>query len=361
MKHFALLAAAAAVCCSSFSLAQPTEQLNPFVVPASADAFREAMSPFIGTWETVSKDDNARQLSKRRTYSWDLAQDVVIELVHQKVRNEPWKHVGVTVLAPGGAIDEIVSHNFFPAGWSRIDTIQVGETDTGNLLLTTVIALDGRQVRTQMELVNESSMIERSWIRHGSDWQREPALEDKWERIMQTEPTLAAPDAASESDKTIVRSATVDATPAEAWRAWTTTEGMTEWWVEEADIELKIGGKFELYMLPDQPEYAGNRGTEGCTILAYAPERMLAATWNAPPSFPEQRAQHTRITVLFEPVEDGTKTEVTLIHSGWPADGMADRTSKWPRVYQYFEAAWTFVFDRMSMHFEDKAGNTPGG
>lgn len=340
---------------ASFALAatgfaQPTEQLNPFVAPASADAFREAMSPFIGTWETVSKDDNARQLSKRRTYSWHLVQDVVIEQVHEKVRNGPWKHVGVTVLAPGGAIDEIVSHNFFPAGWSRIDTIQVGETETGNLLLTTVIALDDWKVRTQMELVNESSMIERSWIRHGSDWQREPPLDKQWERVMETEIELAAPDAASESDKTITHTATVNASPAEVWRAWTTSEGMAEWWVESV-IELKIGGRFELYMLPDQPEFTGARGSEGCVVLAYLPERMLAATWNAPPSFPNQRNRHTRIVLTLEPVDDATKTRVTLVHAGFPASGWTEEGSRWPEVYTYFDRAWAWVLGHLAQHF----------
>jgi len=345
---------AAAVCCSSLTLAQPAEQLNPVVAPASVEAFREALSPLIGTWETVSKDDSARQFSERRTYSWDLSRDVVIELAHEKTRDEPWKRVRMTVLAPGGAIDEVVSHNFFPAGWSRIDTIQISESDSGNLLLTTNIAFDGRQVREQIELINDSSMIERAWIRDGGDWRREPPLDKQWERVMEPQqPTLAAPDAESESDKTIVRTATIDATPAEAWRAWTTSEGIAEWWVEESDIELKIGGKFELYMLPDQPEFKGNRGSEQCTILAYAKERMLAATWNAPPTFPEHRFQHTRITVLFEPVDGGEKTKVTIVHSGWPKDGMADRSTKWPQVYQYFDAAWTFVIDRMAAHFRD--------
>ena len=128
---------------------------------------------------------------------------------------------------------------------------------------------------------------------------------------------------------------------------------MTEWWVEEADIERKIGGKYELYMLPDEPQFAGNRGSERCTILAYAPERMLSTTWNAPPTYAEHRFEHTRITLLLEPVADGSKTTVTLIHSGWPASGWTERGSTWPQVFQYFEGAWTFVFDRMLLHFED--------
>lgn len=131
---------------------------------------------------------------------------------------------------------------------------------------------------------------------------------------------------------------------------WTTSEGMAEWWVESV-IELKIGGRFELYMLPDQPEFAGNRGTEGCIVLAYLPERMLAATWNAPLSFPEQRNQHTRIVLTLEPVEDATKTRITLVHAGFPASGWTEEGSRWPEVYTYFDRAWAWVLSHLGQHF----------
>jgi uncharacterized protein YndB with AHSA1/START domain len=250
---------------------------------------------------------------------------------------------------------ELATHTFFEDGEIRVGKVDVSESENGNHLLTTNWATETVQIRQQTEIIDNSTMTERIWVRPNDDeasWEQTSEL--RWERVAEPQqPTLVAPDAASESDQTIVRTATVNATPAEVWRAWTTTEGMTEWWVEDADIELKIGGKFELYMLPDNAEFKGNRGSEGCTILAYAPERMLAATWNAPPTFPEQRQQHTRITVLFDPVEDGAQTKVTLIHSGWPKDGMADKGGKWPQVYDYFDRAWTFVFDRLTMHYDD--------
>ncbi len=352
MTRSALFVAAAAVCLSTVSPVQAQDQPAQQATPA-VEAFREAVSPFIGTWEIEATWAWGAALEARNVYAWDLSEGLVLAHTQAKDGGGPWYNRYLTIFAPGETADEITTHTFVYDGTSRIGTMTVGTSEDGNLLLSTSWTMGGAQVRQENELTGENTMAWRVWMRPNDQAPWGQVMDDEWERVMETEAEMAAPDAASESEKTIVRSATINATPAEVWRAWTTSEGMTEWWVEEANIELKIGGKFELYMLPDNAEFEGNRGSERCTILAYAPERMLSATWNAPPNFSEQRFQHTRITLLFEPVEDGARTKVTLIHSGWPKDGMNDKTSKWPQVYQYFESAWTFVFDRMTMHFRD--------
>jgi len=346
----------ASIALATTCFAQPAEQLTP------VESFRETLSPFIGTWEISATWAWGETLEARNVYAWDLSEGLVLAHTQAKDGDGPWYNRYLTVFAPSETEGELSIHTFVYDGTTNVGIMTVSTSDAGNLLLSTSWTMDGAEVRQENELTSENTMAWRVWMRQSGDLPWGQVMDDEWQRVAQPQPpTLAAPDAESESDKTIVRTATIDATPAEAWRAWTTSEGIAEWWVEDAAIELKIGGKFELYMLPDQPDFKGNRGSEECTILAYAPERMLAATWNAPPSFPEQRTQHTRITVLFNPVNGGTQTEVTLIHSGWPKDGMNDKASKWPQVYQYFDAAWTFVFDRLSMHFEDKAANTPRG
>lgn len=354
MTRSALFAAIASACVSTTTLAQneAPQQPAPQATPA-VEAFRDDLSPFIGTWEIEATWAWGEALKARNVYAWDLSESLVLAHTQAKDGDGPWYNRYLTVFAPGANASEIAIHTFVYDGTTDVGTMTVGESEAGNLLLSTSWTMDGTQVRQENELTSENTMAWRVWTRANDQTPWGQVMDDQWNRVTQTEPALAAPDAESESDKTIVRTATVNATPAEAWRAWTTSEGIAEWWVEEANIELKIGGKFELYMLPDHDNFKGNRGSEQCTILAYAKERMLAATWNAPPTFPDHRFQHTRITVLFEPVEDGAQTKVTLIHSGWPKDGMADRASKWPQVYQYFESAWTFVFDRMTMHFRD--------
>jgi len=61
---------------------------------------------------------------------------------------------------------------------------------------------------------------------------------------------------------------------------------------------------------------AGDRGSEGCTILAIEPLKMLSFTWNAPPEFPSIRSQRTHVVVRFISL-DTRRTTVSLSHDGW--------------------------------------------
>lgn len=153
----------------------------------------------------------------------------------------------------------------------------------------------------------------------------------------------AAPD--DISDVVIEKSVTVAASTSEVWALWTTTEGMTSWLVKSAHIELAIGGAFEVHFLADAER--GKRGSEGCQILSFRPERMLSFTWNAPPQFPDERGQHTWVVVDFTPVDGGTA--VRLSHLGWPKSGLAG-AGRWAEVHQYFEQAWGRLLGALVAH-----------
>ena len=135
----------------------------------------------------------------------------------------------------------------------------------------------------------------------------------------------------------------VAASPAEVWARWTTPEGLTSWLVPQARVELRLGGPFELLFDLSQPE--GKQGSEGCTVLAFLPERMLSFTWNAPPSLPTRDAEPTYVVVELMAVEGGTS--VTLTHGGWPAEAESDEGSGWAQTLAYFERAWGVVTDRL--------------
>lgn len=166
--------------------------------------------------------------------------------------------------------------------------------------------------------------------------------------------TLAA--APGDLDPTIIEHrVTVARDVPEVWALWTTTAGITRWLVDSAHIELRLGGPFEVHFLADAP--TGQRGSEGCRVLAFRPQRMLAFTWNAPPSFPEARGRHTWVVVELAPVEGGCA--VTLSHLGWPRSGMAG-AGRWVEVHAYFDRAWARVLDALAGHCGRLDASTTG-
>ena len=70
--------------------------------------------------------------------------------------------------------------------------------------------------------------------------------------------------------RSLVKTASVAACPSDVWSAWASNEGIMAWWGPAAtDIDLRIGGRYEILFTLEQPE--GLRGSEGCRVLAYVP------------------------------------------------------------------------------------------
>lgn len=147
--------------------------------------------------------------------------------------------------------------------------------------------------------------------------------------------TLALSGARAE-ERAIVKTARIDAPVADVWAAWTTSAGLKTFLGIDSAIELRSGGKYEFYFGP--PASAPNRGSEGCTVLSYLPQRMLSFTWNAPPSFPAIRALGPTTFVVLEFTAAGDRaTDLRLTHLGW-REG-----EDWNAVYAYFNQAWGMV------------------
>ncbi|HEX9775150.1 MAG TPA: aminoacyl-tRNA hydrolase [Actinomycetota bacterium] len=137
----------------------------------------------------------------------------------------------------------------------------------------------------------------------------------------------------------------VRAAPPEVFRAWTTAEGARTFFAPDARIELTPGGAYEIVFLPDNPP--GERGSEGCTVVAFEPDRFLVFTWNAPPSIPTVRAarRKTRVEVRLE--REGEGTRVSLAHVGW------GKGEDWDEAFAYFERAWDTVLGRLARRFAE--------
>lgn len=143
------------------------------------------------------------------------------------------------------------------------------------------------------------------------------------------------------TDRQIKKSALVSCSIDNAWRKWTTHEGLLTFFGVDNKIELAPDGAFEIYFSTDAPE--GLKGSEGCKVLSFIPDQMFSFTWNAPPSIMEARdsGYHTWVVVYFKEMPGGM-TEISLTHLGWPEGDL------WSKVYDYFNKAWETVLKQLS-------------
>jgi uncharacterized protein YndB with AHSA1/START domain len=120
------------------------------------------------------------------------------------------------------------------------------------------------------------------------------------------------------------------------FRAWTNPEALKTWWCPsgwtpaEIEIDLSVAGKYRIGM---------RRGGSDTCVSVYGrflevqmPERLVY-TWRWENAFHDM--PETRVTVQF--VENGSGTEVVLIHENLPEVGVCLR----------HRAAWIAAWNRM--------------
>ncbi len=160
-----------------------------------------------------------------------------------------------------------------------------------------------------------------------------------------------------EGETPIEVEAVIAAPIAEVWKSWATSEGMTAFTGAKTAIDAVPGGKFEIYWKGDAPE--GQRGSEGCRVLAAEPMRMLSFDWNAPPQFAHARSERTWVVVSMEEAGTG-QTRVRVTHHGY-AEKIAsqpDHAAEWREVRTYFSNAWPKVLGALQARFAPTGAGT---
>jgi uncharacterized protein YndB with AHSA1/START domain len=124
-----------------------------------------------------------------------------------------------------------------------------------------------------------------------------------------------------------------------AFEMFTVNAKLQTWLTEVAEVELRVGGRYELFWQPDDRE---NNSTIGCRITAFEADQFLSFEWRSPKQFKHfanQADPLTHVVVFFIPVEKGT--QVHLIHSGWRS------SPEWIEAMQWQERAWRVAFDTL--------------
>ncbi|MFX0080068.1 MAG: SRPBCC domain-containing protein, partial [Candidatus Hermodarchaeota archaeon] len=83
-------------------------------------------------------------------------------------------------------------------------------------------------------------------------------------------------------EKVIHCSTRLKCPPEEAFKMFIDNKLLPTWLPELAEIEARVGGKYELFWDPNDRE---NNSTIGCKVTAIAPNRLLAFEWKGPIEF----------------------------------------------------------------------------
>jgi len=122
----------------------------------------------------------------------------------------------------------------------------------------------------------------------------------------------------------------------EAFDFFTVNERLESWLPEKAEIEPKVGGKYELFWDPKNRDI---NSTIGCKITSVERNKFLSFEWKGPEmfqSFMNFCDPLTHVVVVFSPSSnDAQKTTLYLFHSGWRDE------PEWQKARDYFEKAWT--------------------
>lgn len=140
-------------------------------------------------------------------------------------------------------------------------------------------------------------------------------------------------------DRVIHVTALVAVPPARAFEYFTKADLLEGWLTASADVDPQVGGKYELFWEPADPE---NNSTIGCRITAVQADQFIAFQWRSPKqfkSFANGADPLTHVVVSFLP--EGPGTRIHLLHSGWRS------SAEWEEACIWQERAWTGALKKL--------------
>jgi len=138
----------------------------------------------------------------------------------------------------------------------------------------------------------------------------------------------------------------LDCTIHSAFEMFTVNEMLEKWLTEKANIEARVGGKYELFWDPSNPE---DNSTIGCKITGIELDRFISFEWKGPKQFKDFMNSADPLThvVIFlsSKKDERDKTNLFLFHSGWR------KTQEWQEARNYFDKAWKIAIENLKKCF----------
>ena len=120
-----------------------------------------------------------------------------------------------------------------------------------------------------------------------------------------------------------------------AFNMFTVNKSLENWLTQKADVDPKLGGKYELFWDPTNKEI---NNTIGCKITGIENGSFISFDWKGPVefrSFMNNADPLTHVIIFFSPKDnEPNKTIIYLFHTGWRKD------AEWVEARTYFENAW---------------------
>ncbi len=124
-----------------------------------------------------------------------------------------------------------------------------------------------------------------------------------------------------------------------AFDMFTQNRLLESWLTTKAEVEPKVGGKFELFWVPENREHDS---TIGCKITGIEKNVHLSFSWKGPQqyeSFMNFADPLTHVIAFFtREIKTPNKTTIHLFHTGW------GNTPDWQEARDWFEKAWVNAF-----------------
>ncbi|MCK4780693.1 MAG: SRPBCC domain-containing protein [Candidatus Lokiarchaeota archaeon] len=134
-----------------------------------------------------------------------------------------------------------------------------------------------------------------------------------------------------------------------AFNMFTKNELLENWLTVKAEVDPKVGGKYELFWVPENRE---SNSTIGCNITGIDRDKFISFDWKGPAdfeSFMNSADPLTHVIVFFSQNDsDSNKTIIHLFHTGWRND------SEWQKARNYFENAWSKALRVLKEKITDK-------
>lgn len=151
------------------------------------------------------------------------------------------------------------------------------------------------------------------------------------------------------NDQILTIEINVACSPDRAWEYFFNNTLLESWLTVKADVEEKVGGKYELFWTPEASDLSDN-STYGCSVLALNRPYYFNIEWKGnaqQKSFMNTVQPLTNVSVFFIPLNPN-ETKIVLVHTGWR------QGDDWDQARLYFKRGWTEVFNKLQTAIQQK-------